>query len=163
MSHHPSVEPDPSAKPTPSKQRPADPQSVRQGHEPADVGVWPIFLTAAGFVLCFAGVLWATMGVFHAVSRESVAGPPSTEHDEVRPAAPRLEPSPGHQEEDWQHLAALREADHAVFKRRGWADADGNVRVPADVAARVAALSRRPATTRPSTRAQTPYDEAGRQ
>ena len=149
--------------PRPSGERdtdkPVDEQSVRRGHEPLDVGVLWIALTVLTFVLLFAGVLWGTRAVFHGVSREATAGPASTEHDDVRPAAPRLEPSPGHQEEDWQHLASLRAADHEVFRRRGWVIADGNVKVPADVAAKVAALSRQAPTSRPTSG---PYDEAGR-
>ena len=166
MPHPPSADsPNPPAdtgKPRPSKPKPVAAQSLRQGHEPANVGVKFIFAFAGGFILLFAGILWGTMGVFKGVSRDATTASPSTEHGDIRPAATRLEPSPGHQEQDWQHLARLREADQAIFKSRGWAGDDGQVRVPAAVAARVSALSRRPPTSRPTTGRATPYDEGTR-
>ena len=135
--------------------KPVDEACVSRGHEPLDVGVLWIGLIVLTFVLLFAGVLWGTWAVFHGMSRDATTPPPSTEHDDVRPAATRLEPSPGHQEQDWQHLAAAAgEADQAIFK--SGAAGLGDVRAMSKRAGGrwrrgCPLLSRRPPTSRPTT------------
>lgn len=64
----------------------------------------------------------------------------------VAPPEPRLQPSLAHDALPRVDMETLRQQNLEEFRRRGWVDETGRVRVPVGIAQRIAEMSAPPAT-----------------
>ncbi len=116
-----------------------DVKAVRAGHEPLGASPTGLGIFAACFILGMAGLMWLTVGVWH-----WVMPPESRPAAVVRPPLPNLQPSPRDPVLDYEYMQRLNGAYYQEFASRGWVAADGQIRVPDAIAARVIAESKSP-------------------
>ncbi len=126
-----------------------DPDALKRGYEPDNVGVrgLGIFL----ILFCVGAVLiqvvaWLLLKFYMGETRESAA-PKSAVVRLDRAIEPSLQPSPLHDTTPAQDLARLREGENRIFAHMGWEiDAEsGEARIPRQIVAMLRA--RRPTPT----------------
>ena len=114
-------------------------------HEGSTISLRALIRFVVVFVAALIAIhllIWVVFVVFRAAvgQERQITG---VEAARLPPPEPRLQPSVEHNALPAQDLERLRETEREEFARRGWIDEQsGKVRVPDDIANRIAQMSR---------------------
>ena len=120
-------------------------------HESSNISLRGLIKFGVWFVIVGTVInltIWLIFVLFRSNENRREEPVSGTISQQLPPPQPRLQPSIAHNALPVQDLKAMREREHAEFMRRGWIEKEtGTIRVPEQIATRVAQLSQpRPAT-----------------
>ena len=117
-------------------------RSLECGHEGMEASAKGLAVFAACFIVGLAGLMAITIPLWR------WAMPPTPSPAEiVRAPSPNLQPSPRDPQLDYQYLQSVNREYRDQFAVRGWVQADGKVRVPKAIVAKVIAESKSQSST----------------